>query len=364
MKHHVLGSLTAALVMSSFGAPLASHAQQVDESDIPGVSSEESPDLAANATVHPEGADPGTHTSVTETETGADLGIAPAARLPIDSPVEAEPAIEPAVEPTIETLDLTSLVSDDSSRIIVQAHAFDNRQAATLYLHDLPVITFLGSELATLAEDKAQAPTASSSTPDPAAQAAAIGAQLEQFAVSQGDAQQISVRWEPTQEQYLVTLNGSPLVAVNSNTILPDTTEDPAADALHIANRLRRLLGNAQPLEAIEGLPQPPAQPVLAVTSVVTGMASWYGPGFHGRRAASGEVFNQNALTAAHRTLPFGTEIRVTNLRNNRQVIVRINDRGPFGHGRVLDLSAAAARAIGLTSSGTGMVRIEVLGRP
>jgi rare lipoprotein A len=360
MKHHVLGSLTAALVMSSFGAPLASHAQQVDESDIPGVSSEESPDLAANATVHSEGA-LGTEASVTEaeTETRVDLGITPPAHLPSDGPTEAEAD----AEPTIETLDLTSLVSDDSGPVIVQAHAFDDRQAATLYLHNLPVITFLGSELATLAEDKAQAPT-TSGIPDPAAQAAAIGAQLEQFVTSQGDAQQISVRWEPTQEQYLVTLNGNALVVVNGNTILPDTTENLAADALHIANRLRRLLGNAQPLEEIEGLPQPPAQPVLAVTSVVTGVASWYGPGFHGRRAASGEVFNQNALTAAHRTLPFGTEIRVTNLRNNRQVIVRINDRGPFGHGRVLDLSAAAARAIGLTSSGTGMVRIEVLGRP
>jgi rare lipoprotein A len=97
------------------------------------------------------------------------------------------------------------------------------------------------------------------------------------------------------------------------------------------------------------------------VSSVFTGRASWYGPGFHGRRTASGEVFNQNALTAAHRTLPFGTRVRVVNVSNHREVVVRINDRGPFTGGRVLDLSAEAARAIGLDRAGVGPVRVEVL---
>ncbi|HEY9734651.1 MAG TPA: septal ring lytic transglycosylase RlpA family protein [Trichocoleus sp.] len=195
-------------------------------------------------------------------------------------------------------------------------------------------------------------------------QANRIGTQLEEFYRNQGNAEQISVRWDPSQEQYLVTLNGTPLIAVDSDTILPDTTADPAQDALQVANRLRRLIGDAPPLEDIEGRPQLPEASTLAVTSVLSGMASWYGPGFHGRRSASGEVFDQNAMTAAHRTLPFGTEVRVTNLSNNRQVVVRINDRGPFGHGRVLDLSAAAAQSIGLAQRGVGMVRIEVLGRP
>ena len=93
----------------------------------------------------------------------------------------------------------------------------------------------------------------------------------------------------------------------------------------------------------------------------ITGTASWYGPGFHGRRTANGERFNQNALTAAHRTLPFGTRVRVTNLRNNRSVVVRINDRGPYSGGRIIDLSAAAAREIGMINSGVARVRIEVL---
>lgn len=101
--------------------------------------------------------------------------------------------------------------------------------------------------------------------------------------------------------------------------------------------------------------------PSVAVASVQDGVASWYGPGLHGNRSASGEVFNQNALTAAHRSLPFGTRVRVTNMRNGRTVVVRINDRGPFSHNRVIDLSQAAASEIGMVSSGTAQVRLEVL---
>jgi rare lipoprotein A len=81
---------------------------------------------------------------------------------------------------------------------------------------------------------------------------------------------------------------------------------------------------------------------------VQRGKASWYGAGHHGRRTASGEVFNSNGMTAAHRSLPFGTRLRVTNERTGRSVVVRVNDRGPFGGGRVIDVSRAAAVAIGL----------------
>ncbi|NEQ83283.1 MAG: septal ring lytic transglycosylase RlpA family protein, partial [Moorea sp. SIO2I5] len=93
----------------------------------------------------------------------------------------------------------------------------------------------------------------------------------------------------------------------------------------------------------------------------VRGIASWYGSAFHGRRTASGERFNQYALTAAHRSLRFGTRVKVTNLRNGRSVIVRINDRGPYVRGRIIDLSRGAARIIGLVRSGTAAVRIEIL---
>lgn len=89
------------------------------------------------------------------------------------------------------------------------------------------------------------------------------------------------------------------------------------------------------------------------------GRASWYGPGFHGNRTANGETYDQWAMTAAHKTLPFGTRLRVTNTANGRSVVVRINDRGPFVAGRDLDLSRAAADALGF--QGVATVRIEQL---
>lgn len=91
------------------------------------------------------------------------------------------------------------------------------------------------------------------------------------------------------------------------------------------------------------------------------GMASWYGPGFHGNRTASGERFNQYAMTAAHRYLPFGTVVRVTNLNNGRFVEVRINDRGPFIQGRIIDLSIGAAETIGMIDNGVAPVSVEVV---
>ncbi|NNM72387.1 septal ring lytic transglycosylase RlpA family protein [Enterovirga aerilata] len=90
-----------------------------------------------------------------------------------------------------------------------------------------------------------------------------------------------------------------------------------------------------------------------------SGMASWYGPGFHGRKTASGERFNTNDLTAAHRFLPFGTRVKVVNQATGRSVVVRINDRGPFHRGRVIDLSRASAAAIGM--GGTTRVQLVAL---
>ncbi|MFP4431336.1 MAG: septal ring lytic transglycosylase RlpA family protein [Spirochaetaceae bacterium] len=91
------------------------------------------------------------------------------------------------------------------------------------------------------------------------------------------------------------------------------------------------------------------------------GLASWYGGKFHGRLTANGEVFDTNELTAAHKTLPFGTLVKVTHIGDGRSVVVRINDRGPFVEGRIIDLSRAAADAIGLTARGVAPVHIEVV---
>ena len=93
------------------------------------------------------------------------------------------------------------------------------------------------------------------------------------------------------------------------------------------------------------------------------GVASWYGGKFHGRRTASGEIYNMHELTAAHKTLPLGTFVKVTNTENQREVVVRINDRGPFIDDRVIDLSLAAAKKLAMVGPGTAAVRISVIGK-
>ena len=108
-------------------------------------------------------------------------------------------------------------------------------------------------------------------------------------------------------------------------------------------------------------LPPPKLKPVPSVVRVLTGEASWYGPGFYGNRTASGEIYRPGTMTAAHRTLPFGTKVRVTNLWNGRTAVIRINDRGPFLDHRVIDLGHGAASHLGLTASGIAQVKLEVL---
>ncbi len=103
------------------------------------------------------------------------------------------------------------------------------------------------------------------------------------------------------------------------------------------------------------------SQPSLVVVKEIVGQASWYGADFQGKPTASGEPFDMTELTAAHPTLPFGTQVRVINPRNGRSVVVRINDRGPYSGQRVIDLSRTAAELIGIKARGVGRVRIEVL---
>jgi rare lipoprotein A len=92
-----------------------------------------------------------------------------------------------------------------------------------------------------------------------------------------------------------------------------------------------------------------------------TGIASWYGPDFHGKYTANGDVFDQNGLSAAHRTLPMPSIVRVTNLENGRSIEVKVNDRGPFAHGRILDLSKHAAELLGMDLQGTARVRVQIM---
>lgn len=102
--------------------------------------------------------------------------------------------------------------------------------------------------------------------------------------------------------------------------------------------------------------------PTEAYNLEESGIASWYGAEFHGRRTANGEVFDKNQLTGAHRTLQLPSLVRVTNLENGRSTVLRINDRGPFSRGRILDVTEAAAQALGFRLQGTARVRIQVLG--
>lgn len=100
----------------------------------------------------------------------------------------------------------------------------------------------------------------------------------------------------------------------------------------------------------------------VSVGDTASGIASWYGPDFHGKKTSNGEIYNMNAMTAAHKTLPMNTMVRVTNLGNGAQTTVRINDRGPFVAGRIIDLSKAAATSIGMIGTGTARVKLEVVG--
>lgn len=131
------------------------------------------------------------------------------------------------------------------------------------------------------------------------------------------------------------------------------------------AAALLALLASCTPATGVAGLApttmataQATPARVADPAAIEEGFASWYGPGFAGRLTASGEIFDPNELTAAHQTLPFGTRLRVTNTRSGRSVVVRINDRGPFVGDRVIDLSRAAAEAIGMIGSGVAHVSL------
>lgn len=154
--------------------------------------------------------------------------------------------------------------------------------------------------------------------------------------------------------QHVVAIGGKLIITVDQEHAQINHCQ-PWELALIWANNLRRALG-ASPISW--------AMPAMALgQNSYIGVASWYGGRFHGRRTASGEVFDQNELSAAHRSWPFGLKVRVTNLHNGESVVVKINDRGPYVEGRSIDLSRAAARAIGLVERGIGLVKMEWLGR-
>ncbi len=143
----------------------------------------------------------------------------------------------------------------------------------------------------------------------------------------------------------------------------PSAVETPdASSAAHSVEHPRAADNRVNDSEAdLEALHlRPDAKPIF----VETGIASWYGPPYHNRRGSDGTIYNMNAMTAAHRTLPLGSIVRVTNLKTGHWAIVRITDRGPFIEGRILDLSLAAAKKTDVQRAGLAEVRLEVLESP
>ena len=278
----------------------------------------------------------------------------------------------------------------------VYAHKLADRQAATLYVRNIPVFTFLSSVPAASSKSAVKA---NSSYSDPVEKANLVAAKINDLVNNKADASKITVSWSGTtqsksgaktvDERYAIKVDGSELVEINSDTRLPDATKNLRQDALQATNRLRRLVGKASPLKTIAGLPTELTKPKKQAVKIkkttankhhtkqwrkrrrvaarggrrFRGIASFYGAYFAGRKTAAGEIFNPSKMTAAHKTLPFGTRVRVTNMRNGRSVVVRINDRGPFIRGRVIDLSRGAAGVIGMIGRGIAPVRVEVLGR-
>jgi rare lipoprotein A len=170
-------------------------------------------------------------------------------------------------------------------------------------------------------------------------------------------------------------LGGSALLLSGSSALTPAFATTGRVAVPESTPSIELAIRNVEASESAEesplNRPAAPALPIAApsdqprvepkVRSVSRGQASWYGPGFYGNRTASGEVLRRCTLTAAHRFLPFGTKVRVTNLNNGRSAVVRINDRGPFHGHRVIDLAHGAASELGVVSSGTASVKLEVL---
>jgi rare lipoprotein A len=140
---------------------------------------------------------------------------------------------------------------------------------------------------------------------------------------------------------------------------------DGPVDHTPVGRRLASLIVAVAFAAALLAVPAPetnvPSQAAEAPLWTQNGKVSWYGPGFHGRRTANGEIFNTNEMTMAHRSLAFGSRVRVTNLDNGRSIVVRVNDRGPYVGGRIADLSHAAASRLGFVEDGVVRARIELI---
>ncbi|MBF2029331.1 MAG: septal ring lytic transglycosylase RlpA family protein [Oscillatoriales cyanobacterium C42_A2020_001] len=401
MNHKLLSSLTASLLIATLGVPLSSNAIPPEQTS--------------------QDSEPTTNRASSEPDASAEAGSSDAIAQTGSSGSTVAKLGKQSNE-VVKVGDQQSQTAPQASTTIVakvQPHTVSGREAATLYVRNIPILTFLGSNRATpdgvklgtqiqstseetsstkaksldkvsssggsltsvlrssftlsepsLDSFKLEALDDASAKANPVWRATVIAARINQLHRDGIGAESITVGWDNQQKEatsgdrFVIKTNRVAIALIDSNTILPDTTRNPEQDALQATNRLRRVLGNAAPLREIDGQPGARGGQEFSMGPIrmrLTGFASWYGPGFHGNQSASGERFNQHAMTAAHRTLPFGTRVLVTNLDNGQSVVVRINDRGPFHGNRVIDLSTAAARVLGLIQSGVAPVRLDVI---
>ncbi|MBW4583379.1 MAG: septal ring lytic transglycosylase RlpA family protein [Tildeniella nuda ZEHNDER 1965/U140] len=408
MNQNVISGLTATLFMTTLGLPLSSRADQTAVNQV------------AEANLSQD-----SHQSAPSEPTPGEMAKKASKQLPHAAIGTSEAsAFNPPQTPDLKLTHAVVKLGEQQPQAIntvtaereaiakVQSHSLAGRKAATLYVRNIPILTFTGSSKtvttrvkmgsrqlistgaataiasAKALEESSATDTSQAATPerltqtanaaqadaalsqsDPVLRAAAIAAKINQLNREGVDAKTITVSWKaqsgqsaPTGERYIIKANKTLIAVVDAGTVLSGSTRNLETDALQATNRLRRLLGNASPLSSVSGKPNGWSQAAVgSIRQRLSGLASWYGPGFHGNPSASGERFNQNAMTAAHRTLPFGTQVRVTNVDNGQSVVVRINDRGPFSGDRVIDLSTAAARVLGLVQSGVAPVRLDVL---
>ncbi len=332
--------------------------------------------------------------------------LCPLTVVPFNTAVQADPNPQnqeldsyPPLSSTLKVGETRSqALSRSQPEAIAKIHPYQigGKSAATLYVRNIPILTFvdtkldpkvkypslnISSKISLKLPSKENSKVEIYSSNDPVERATSVAALLNQLARDGFDANGIVPVWQSG--SYALMLGDSVRLNIDNSLIVPNSSKNGAKDALTTANMLRRLIGKAQPLTNIVGLPiatmpktavpklervakkiKPSYRLSIAlVTQIISGMASWYGPGFHGGTTANGERFNQYTLTAAHPNLPFGTPVRVTNKYNGRSVVVRINDRGPYSGGRVIDLSKGAAQVIGLVSSGVAPVRLEIMRR-
>lgn len=282
-------------------------------------------------------------TQVANSQTSPDnsIQVASVIQRPADVEDPSQSLLSPgsleSTPPDVYTIE----VGEGKLPIIIQALPEDEENAS-LYVNGLEVMHFRGTfeELS------------------PEARVKAAAKQLNSVLLSDLES---AAKIEPALAE------GKPVIRIDEQVITlvdESTAKGAKLDANRLAflwaNRLRQALGEqhlqTQDYPAFNPQPQPR---YIGTGQTQVGEASWYGPGFHGRRTASGARYNMYAMTAAHRRLPFGTLVRVTNRRNNRSCIVKITDRGPFAHGRIIDLSKSAAQAIGM--SGVAKVTLEVV---